>query len=474
MKILMLAAEVAPFAKVGGLADVAGALPKALHQLGHEVRVAMPRYGRIDAERWGLQPGAPEFTVDLGGDVATVRVLEGAIDAVPVDFIDIPEFFGNRQSVYSDPDDGRRFLFFCAAALRYMEQIGWKPDVVHANDWHTAIAPAMLKTGKAGAFLAGAASMFTIHNLAYQGVVERTSLGGAATLLPDEMQDAWVNIMVTGLGTADLLTTVSPTYAQEILTPEYGAGLEWLLRTRHDRLAGVLNGIDTEVFNPETDPDIAVNFGLEDLSGKAACKTALQREAGFASNPRLPLMGMIGRLVDQKGFDLFAAAVEDLINHSPLQVVILGTGEPQYHALLEHLQARYPDRLRAWLTFDGIQAQRIYAGSDMFLMPSRFEPCGLGQMIAMRYGTVPVVRGTGGLVDTVEEGPPGAPRTGFVFWPYNAGDLQGAVRRALDTFDDPGHWQTLVHNDLAVDNSWHRSAQRYVELYEQAVAYSRQ
>lgn len=469
-----MTAEVAPFAKVGGLADVARALPKALRQLGHEVRVVMPRYGRIAPARWNLHPGAPDFTVDVGGEVAGVSVLEGTIDEVPVDLIDIPELFGNRQSIYGDADDGRRFLFFCAAALRYVEQIGWQPDVIHANDWHTAIAPAMLKTGKASAFLADAASVFTIHNLAYQGMVERASLAGAARLLPDDVQDDWVNIMATGLRYADMLTTVSPAYAREILTPEYGAGLEGLLRERQDRLVGVLNGIDTELFDPETDPEIAANYGLEDLTGKAACKTALQREAGFHSDARVPVLGMIGRLVNQKGLDLFAAVIEPLLKDSRLQVVILGTGEPQYHALLERLQAYYPDRLRAWLTFDGIQAQRIYSGADMFLMPSRYEPCGLGQLFAMRYGTVPIVRGTGGLMDTVQEGPPTDPHTGFVFWPYNAADLQGAVRRALDTFEQPEQWSRLVHNDLAADNSWQRSAPQYVKVYEQAIAFHHQ
>lgn len=470
----MMAAEVAPFAKVGGLADVASTLPKALRQLGHDVRVVMPRYGRIDPVRWNLSTGAEGFTIKVSGEVVSVNVLQGALDDVPVDFIDIPEFFGNRQSVYGDNDDGRRFLFFCAAALRYVEQIDWKPDVIHANDWHTAIAPALLKTGKPAAFLADTASVFTIHNLAYQGTVERASLAGAAMLLPDDAQDVRVNIMAIGLRYADVLTTVSPSYAREILTPEYGAGLDDVLRERQDRLVGVLNGIDTGLYNPETDPEIAANYGLEDMTGKAACKTALQREAGFRSDARLPVLGMIGRLVDQKGLDLFAAAIETLLNSSRLQVAILGIGEPRYHALLEHLQADHPDRLRAWLTFDGIQAQQIYSGADMFLMPSRYEPCGLGQLIAMRYGTVPIVRGTGGLKDTVKEGPATEPHTGFVFWPYNPSDLLGAVRRALATFDQPERWSRLVRNVLAVDNSWQRSAPHYIKVYEQAIAFHHQ
>ena len=320
----MLAAEVVPFAKVGGLADVAGALPKALRQLGHDVRVVMPRYGRIDPAHWKLTLNVPYFDVQVGHETAKVSVLKGAIGEVPVDFMDIPGLFANRPTIYGDNDDGRRFLVFCAAALQYVEHIGWKPDVIHANDWHTAIAPAMLKNGWGGTFLTDTASIFTIHNLAYQGVIERSSLGAATAFLPVDVHDSWVNIMALGLQHADLLTTVSPTYAHEVLTPEYGAGLEWLLRERHDRLVGVLNGIDTDVFDPETDCEIAANYGLEDLSGKTACKTALQRQAGFSSDVHRPMLGMVGRLVDQKGFDLFAAAVESLLLQSSLLVVYLG------------------------------------------------------------------------------------------------------------------------------------------------------
>jgi len=469
VNILMLAAEVAPYAKVGGLADVAGALPKALRQLGHDVRVVMPCYGSIDRAKWNLREEAQPFTTVVGHETLHVTTPESSMDGVPIAFLDVMGFFGNRPRIYGEPDDGRRFLFFCAAALELTARAGWKPDVVHANDWHTAIAPVLLATGRAGPFLRDTAALFTIHNLAYQGMLERGTLGGAEALLPDGVADSHVNIMELGLRSADVITTVSPTYANEIQTGDYGAGLDWLLRARHDRLHGVLNGIDTDVFNPATDPHIAAQYDLKDWSGKAVCKAALQQEAGLAIDPRAPVIGMVGRLVDQKGFDLFAAAVEPLLAHTPAQVVILGTGEPHYHALLDHLQHRFPGRLRAWLTFDAALAQRIYAGADMFLMPSRFEPCGLGQMIAMRYGTVPIVRGTGGLVDTVEEGPPGAPRTGFVFWEYDAGALQHALGRALSVFEYPDQWRQLIENDMSADFSWTRSAAIYAGLYQAAI-----
>jgi starch synthase len=469
MNILILAAEVAPYAKVGGLADVAGALPKALKQLGHDVRVVMPRYQQIDTAKWGLRPSVEPWTSSVGGEQLPVSVFEGNLGGAAIFFVDVGGMFVERAAIYGEGDDGRRFLFFCAAALELPHRLDWKPDILHANDWHTAIVPALAGHGGGDPFLAGAATVFTIHNLAYQGVVERAALGGAVALLPDDVQDAWVNIMALGLRTADILTTVSPTYAQEILTPEYGAGLEWLLQARRDRLFGVLNGIDVEVFNPETDEALGANYSLDNLQGKAACKAALQREAGFAEDPAVPLLGMVGRLVDQKGFDLFAAASESILNETPLQVVILGTGQPEYHALLQRLEQQYPGRIRAWLAFDAMLAERIYAGADMFLMPSRFEPCGLGQMIAMRYGTVPIVRGTGGLVDTVQEGPPSDPRTGFVFWRYDPGDLQDAIRRAIAAYNRHEEWQQIVRHDMQVDNSWTRSAQAYVDLYRMAL-----
>ena len=473
MNILFLATEVAPYAKVGGLADVAGALPKALRQLGHEVRVVTPRYRRIDVDRWGLCPGAEPFTVSLGGERVDVSVLECSHAGVPIYFVDVAGMFRERAAVYGEADDSRRFLFFCAAALQLTQHLDWQPEIIHCNDWHTAIVPALRHHAGSAPLLETAGTMLTIHNLAYQGVVERAALGNVAALLPENVHEDWVNMMVLGLRTADVLTTVSPTYAREILTPEYGANLDWLLRARQDRLYGVLNGIDYEIFNPETDPRIAANYNVEDLAGKAACKLALQQEAGFPPDPRTPILGMVGRLVDQKGAGLFAEAIEPLLHEIPIQVTLLGQGEPRYQALLQRIEQQYPQQFRAWLSFDAILAEHIYAGADMFVMPSRYEPCGLGQMIAMRYGTVPVVRATGGLADTVQEGLPGEPQTGFVFWPYEVGALQDAIRRAIAAYDRREEWLQIMRNDMVADHSWTRSAHAYLELYRLAVELAR-
>jgi starch synthase len=469
LNILLLSAEVAPFAKVGGLADVAGSLPKALGRLGHDVRVIMPRYGCIDLDRFDLRYLETSFTLVVGPDVVEVRVMEGRIDGVPIYFVDIPALFGDRQSIYGDDDDGRRFLLFCAAALQVPEELQWRPAIVHCNDWHTAIVPAMLRKGFRS-FMRDAASIFTIHNLAYQGSVERWSLGGAGALLPDDLHDHWVNIMALGVQWTDILTTVSPTYAREIMLPECGAGLDGLIRTREERLFGILNGIDTDVYNPATDPKIAANYDWPNLSGKVACKSALQRMADLPEDANVPMLGSVGRLVEQKGCDLLVAALESLLQATPIQFVILGAGTSTYTSLLREMERRYPERLRAWLSFGATEPEYIYAGVDMFVMPSRFEPCGLGQLIAMRYGTVPIVRATGGLLDTVREGPPSDPRTGFVFEAYTPDAFVAATHRALEAYRQPHQWRTLIRNGMCADLTWESSALAYVDLYRQAIA----
>jgi starch synthase len=468
MNVLVLAAEAAPFVKVGGLADVAGSLPPALRRLGHDVRVILPRYHSIDPE--DLSPCLESFRFPAGHEAISAALLQAEHDGVPYYFVDIPWLFGDRSRMYGDDDDPRRFYLFCGAALAGIERLRWRPEVAHANDWHSALVPSMLRGGRAGPFYVETASVLTIHNLAYQGWAERARLDGAAALLPHWVHDAWVNTFRLGLETADLVTTVSPTYAQEILTPEHGAGLDDVLRRRHDRLQGILNGIDTNRFDPATDPSLPANFAFGDLSGKAACKASLQREAGFPAAPEPPLMAMVTRLVDQKGFDLFEQAADGIMTRSDVQVVILGTGEPHYHRAVQDLERRYPGRVRAWLAFDGALAQRIYGGADLFLMPSRFEPCGLSQMIAMRYGAIPVVRATGGLADTVREGPPGAPGTGFVFWEYHVEALLAGIERALATrAERPAEWDAVRRNGMRADFSWTRSAAEYAAAYGRAL-----
>lgn len=469
MNVLFLTGEMAPYAKAGGLGDVAAALPAALHKLGVDVRVVLPRYGRIDRDRWGLTPAVESFRFPAGFETITASLLHTERDGVPVYFVEIPWLFGDRDAAYGHDDDPRRFALFCGAVFAGLERLGWRPDVVHANDWHTALAPAMLRGGRAGAAYMDTAGVLTIHNLAYQGWVDRHSLDGAAAFLPHWVSEQWVNLLGLGLGTADMISTVSPTYAREILSSDFGEGLDGLLRSRQDRLRGILNGLDTQLFNPQTDPHLPATFSADDLSGKARCKAALQAEAGFAPEPAAPLLGAVSRLVDQKGFDLFTAAAEPLLRETPVQVVVLGTGSPHYEGLLGDLERRYPGRVRAWLTFDAALAQRIYGGADMFLMPSRFEPCGLGQMIAMRYGAVPVVRGTGGLADTVHEGPPEKPGTGFVFWEYTVEALRGALDRALLAFGQFDTWGTIMRQAMREDRSWDGPARQYLSMYEDAV-----
>ncbi len=466
----MVSAEVDPYAKVGGLADVASALPKALRHAGHDVRIMMPQYASVEQGGTRLRTVIPAFEHAIGVETFAVSMTE-AIDGrgVPTYFVDVAGMFSDRDEVYGAPDDGRRFLAFCSAALACVEHLGWRPDIVHANDWHTAIVPVIMRSLPPRSFLGASASMFTIHNLTYQGVLECAALGGMAALLPSQAQDGWVNIMALGLLNADMLTTVSLTYAREIVTPEYGVGLDSVLRARQDRLYGVLNGIDIGQLNPATDPGIVANYTADDLAGKARCKALLQQQAGFEPDASVPLLGMIGRLVEQKGIDLFVSAVEPLLRGTTLQIVLLGTGAQHYIDLMRSLEERWPGRVKTWLRFNAAKPEHIYAGADFFLMPSRFEPCGLGQMIAMRYGTVPIVRGTGGLLDTVHEGVPAEPGVGFVFWEYEPTHLLDAVHRALTAFNDPEVWRILVRNGMAMDHSWSRSAQRYVELYTLAL-----
>lgn len=467
---MFLAAEVAPFVKVGGLADVAGALPKSLRALGHDVRLAMPRYAAIDGARYGLQRVLEPFPVPASSQQA--GVYEATASAAPIYFVDNQHYFG-RDAVYGYPDDTERFLYFCRAALAAPELLGWSPDVVHVNDWHTAIVPHWMRTRHhLPAALESAASVLTIHNLAYQGPFEPSGYPPewVDPGFLSQREDGGFDLLRQGIASADLITTVSERYAQEITTPDYGEGLERLLAGRQSHLWGILNGIDYEVFDPETDPALARPYSTDSLEGKEACKLALQREAGFDVNPRTPLVGLVGRLADQKGFDLVAEVLPLLLAEVDLQVVLLGTGEPRYHELFREMAARNRRQLAAFLTFDGALAQRIYAGADIFLMPSRFEPCGLGQLISLRYGTVPVVRTTGGLADTVTDYQPTTGRgTGFVFRRYHAVSLSWALGRALEVYRQPERWRDIQVQGMRQDFSWQRSARRYVDAYQEAI-----
>jgi starch synthase len=476
LKILLVSAEVAPFAKVGGLADVAGALPKALKRLGHDVRVVMPRYGSIDVEKYGLKPVLRDLQVPLAQQTIPSTVLEGRIgEEVPIYFIDNAQFFA-REGMYGLWDDDARFIYFSRAALEMLRPLGFKPDVVHVNDWHTAVIPNMLARLYDGdPFYAEMATVLTIHNLAFQGVfgygtLHLANLDPWGLIKPGIPElDEIVNLLGRGAYFSDVVNTVSDRYAQEILTPEYGEKMDPLLRGFKDKLFGIINGIDYDVFNPQTDASITARYSLESLDGKMDDKLALQKEVGLSPSPRIPVVGLISRLYDQKGLDLIANIMWGLTRLN-LQLVVLGAGDSRYEQMFRTAAKDHPDKVAATIGFNAALAQHIYAGSDMFLMPSRFEPCGLGQLISLRYGTIPIVRATGGLADTIQDWDPVAQTgNGFVFEAYDHWDLYAQVVRAVETYRQPALWRTLQRNAMTTDVSWTNSAQQYVRLYQAAI-----
>jgi len=468
----MIATEMAPLAKVGGLADVVGALSPALAREGHEVSVVLPRYAAIDAAKHKAAP------VEQPLKGMTAQVVE--LDGIKVYLIESPEFFG-RPGIYNDPRDGKgyadnahRFIFFQRASLGLLRQIDLKPDVLHCHDHQTALIPAYLKLTD-DPFFAGTGTLFTVHNLGYQGLFPPEVLKAAAfdravfyPMSPFEFFGQ-VNFMKVGLWFADILTTVSPTYATEICTAEQGSGLEGVLQSRRADLHGVLNGIDDEYWNPSKDPHLEHHYSAADLMGKSHCKTALLKQMGLpAGRKRVPVIGIISRLAEQKGFDLIEQAMPVLMERE-LRMVILGAGEERFVRMLREAQARWPAKLTVRVGFDEALAHLIEAGSDMFLMPSRYEPCGLNQMYSLAYGTVPIVRATGGLADTVRETQSDAGRAnGFVFHPYQAGAMLEAVDRALAAYADSRGWSKLRLAGMKGDYSWRIPAKTYQELYSQA------
>ena len=481
LNILIMSAEMVPFAKTGGLADVIGALPKALKSLGHDVRVAMPHYGRIDRDRFHLSEVLEPYSVPMDNQTEKAQLLQttvaSSVGDVPVYMVDNAHYY-DRDGIYMYEDDADRFIFFCRATLEGLRQLDWQPDVIHCHDWHTAIVPNWLKTiYKDDPFYCTTASVYTIHNLAYQGifghrVLEIAGVAEYGFLFHADtphLNEA-VRLMGRGIYYADIINTVSESYASEILQPEFGEGLDPLLRDRRDRLYGVLNGIDTTMNNPETDSYIAAHYSGADLSGKAECKLDLQREAGLPQSRSTPLIGVISRLAAQKGFDLIDEIIEPLLRHHDVQFVVLGTGDQRYHDRFNEIHARFPQQARAFLTFNAPLAQKIYAGSDMFLMPSRFEPCGLGQMIALRYGAIPIVRETGGLSDTVRNyDPTTGEGNGFSFHAYESMALYAAIVRALENYRYRNVWEQLMQRAMSADHSWTASARRYVDLYRRAI-----
>ncbi len=473
LKILFLAAEAVPFAKVGGLADVAGALPKALRALGHDVRLMIPRYGSIRSDQFRFERVGKPFPVPVGSREEMVHIVTTTVDGVPVYLLWDEKFFSPRDRIYGFDDDPQRFTFFSRAVVASLPVINWIPDVIHANDWHTAPVPTWLAyEGRYLREYRHIASVFTIHNIAYQGVCGRLILTFARMEYVKHLDvepAGQVNWMAQGIASADIVTTVSPQYARDILETEAGAGLSPLLRRRQDRLFGILNGIDIDYWNPASDSYLRQSYDLSRLRLRSVNKAALQQEARLPVRLETPLIGMVTRLDAIKGIDLLGPVLEQLLQ-GDVQFVLLGTGDPEYHQMMESLQARFPDKVRVFLRFDEPLAHRIYAGCDLFLMPSRFEPCGLGQMIAMHYGAVPVVHRTGGLADTVldyHEHPDRA--TGFVFDAYTPEACAEALERALRVYRDREAWTAIQTRGMKADFSWKGSAQKYVDIYLRAL-----
>lgn len=476
-KILMVATEAVPFAKEGGVADVIGSLPAELAKLGHEVCIFMPRYGIVDPMRWGLKPTG--FVGTWQGRQASVMRTTLPGSPVVVYLLDQDEFFGRHRQIYlglDRRDEQRRFILFCRALLDALPALGFAPDIIHLNDWQTAPCAAYLRTSYSHLLRHGAARIvYTVHNLQYQGrwdisILDEAGLDPAQVFTRSGLE-FWgdVNWMKAGLMYADVVTTVSRRYAEEIQTLDYGWGLDEVLFQRHSRIFGIPNGLDWDTWNPATDSDLAVQYAaVEAPAAKARNRTALREEFGLPDTSELPVVGIVSRLVDQKGFDLVAAVAAELSN-LPLQLVVLGSGQTHYEQLFRELAASTPN-VRARIGFDVALSRRIYAGADFFLMPSAFEPGGLGQLIALRYGTLPIVHATGGLADTVTDldADPDA-GNGVAFTPYAAPALLDALWRALNLYAQRDRWPGLVERAMAYDSRWSASALAYGQLYQRVL-----
>lgn len=473
MKIGFVASEAVPFIKTGGLADVAGALPKALAAMGHDVRVFIPKYGQIPQKYKNEMQHVWDGELPVAWRRKFVGIEKLVRDGVTWYFVDNEGYF-NRDGFYGCEDDAERFSFFSRAVLNSLPALDFFPDILHANDWHAALVPVFLRLEHMGdGRYEGIRSVFTIHNLKYQGVFDKRVMTDVLGLDWKyfnngdlEYYDA-VNFMKGGIVYADKVTTVSRTYAEEIQYEYFGEGLNGLLRSLGDRLTGIVNGIDNESYNPRTDRHLLYPYGSKNLQLKIDNKAALQHQLGLPEQRRVPMVAMVTRLVEAKGLDLVMRIIDELLNQEDMQFVLLGVGDHEYEEWFRELAWRHPNKVSVNLSFSAELAQRIYASADIFLMPSKYEPCGIGQLIAMRYGAVPIVRGAGGLKDTVQpydkltgEG------NGFVFPNYNAHELLFTMKRALSLFKDLTAWKALARNAMETDYGWSRSAQEYRALYE--------
>ena len=470
MKIAILTSEAVPFAKTGGLADVSGALPKALGEHEVDARLILPLYDQID-RRLLNDTIIEDVPVEWRGRVHTVRFLCSDAAGAPAYLVQAPEFFA-RPNIYGYQDDHVRFAFFSRAALALLKHLDWQADVVHGNDWPCGFAVAELRARRRyDAFFQNTKTLFSLHNVGYQGLFDAGDLWwlgyGDSPDRDEFMLDRTASALKAGIIAADALSTVSPRYAREIQTREQGHGFDWLLRARSNRLAGITNGVDYDIWNPETDPHIAANFSADDLSGKRECKIDLLRRFGLPEDANRPVIAIISRLVGQKGYDLIRM-ISDWIVQTGSYFIALGAGAREYEDFLQRWHDMAPQQVGIYKGYAGEPlAHQIEAGADMFLMPSLYEPCGLNQMYSMRYGTVPIVRATGGLDDTVQEfDPRTGTGTGFKFGPYEARALLEKIREALYFYARPDDWQKIQRNGMLVDNSWTAAAKKYLELYQ--------
>ncbi len=481
MKILIVSPEMEPFAKTGGLADVAGALPKALKEQGHDVRVIIPKYKMTDAVACSQKLVASDLIINVGNEERTAQIFETKIPGtdIPVYLVGNADYF-DRNGLYGEmgadyQDNAARFVFFSKAVLEFVKKISWEPHVIHCNDWQTGLVCAYIKTVYAGdPFFKSVATIYSVHNMGYLGMFPGNMMPltgiGWDHFTPEGME-FWghMSFAKAGLVFADVISTVSPSYANEIQTEEHGSGLDGLMKARSTDIYGILNGIDYDVWNPAKDKNISSKFSLKSLRGKSLNKTALRKALKLPSKKDTPVIGMVSRITEQKGFDILSDAFERIMGLN-VQFVLLGVGDTELEEKFKYLSKKYPDKVSVNIGFSSAQAPLIYAGSDMFLMPSRYEPCGLGQLIAFKYGSVPVVRATGGLLDTVHEiNDETGEGEGFVFSEYSGLALFEVVKRSVEHFKDKKEWNKTVKQNMAFDFSWEKAAEKYIWVYKKAI-----
>ena len=479
LKICLVSSELTPLAKTGGLADVSAALSAFLDSKGHDIRVLIPFYSAIDTKSLEIapDPSLQNLSIRIGNHHLNYSIDTTTLPntALKIYLLRCPELY-DRPSIYTDgSDEHLRFILLSRVAIEMCQHMGFAPDIFHCHDWHTALTPLYLKTLYAwDSLFENTRSVLTIHNIGYQGIFDARILhdmglqDSPEKLYQEDLALGRVNFLKTGVLYADLLTTVSPTYANEILGSTYGMGLQDLLRQRQDSLVGILNGVDTDEWNPRKDALIPYPYDARAISGKKKNKQALMQELELDSSDDIPLLGIVSRLTSQKGIDLIQQVVPKLIQQRRFALAVLGSGEPRYEKFFTELQERYRNHVCFYRGFTNKLAHMIEAGSDMFLMPSQFEPCGLNQMYSLRYGTVPIVRRTGGLADSVQIFEPSSGKgTGIVFDDYSASALEWALNAALDLYQDKKSWRKLVRNGMAMDHSWKQQGQNYIDLFRQ-------